>query len=88
MTTALTRSRMAAAALVAAVALAAAPAAAHADSSAPLSDEQAYELTCGHLGVPCAPAHRHAHRRARVARAHGRSAHRGRPVTRARTADR
>ena len=53
------------AALVAAAALlASAPATALAgDGDAkPLSDEQAYQLTCGHLGVPCGGPHKRHHR--------------------------
>jgi hypothetical protein len=88
MTAVITRHRIATAALVAATALAAVPAAARADGAPPLTDEQAYELTCGHLGVPCAPAHPRAHRRGRSARVRATSRPPARRVTRARSADR
>jgi hypothetical protein len=71
------RRRTALAALAVAAALAAVPAGARADAPAPMTDEQMYALTCGHLGVPCAaPAPRHGHRSARAAGARHRHASR------------
>jgi hypothetical protein len=67
--------RTALAALAVAAALATVPAGAGADASAPMTDDQMYALTCGHLGVPCAaPAPRQSHRRARAAGARHRKA--------------
>jgi hypothetical protein len=60
--------RTALAALAVAAALAAVPAGARADGPAPMTADQIYALTCGHLGVPCAaPATHHSHGRARTA---------------------
>jgi hypothetical protein len=60
--------RTALAALAVAAALAAVPAGARADAPTPMTDDQMYALTCGHLGVPCAaPAPRRDHGRARAA---------------------
>jgi hypothetical protein len=62
------RRRTALAALAVAAALAAVPTGARADAPKPMTDDEMYTLTCGHLGVPCAaPAPRHAHGRARAA---------------------
>jgi hypothetical protein len=71
------RRRTAFAALAVAAALAAVPAGARADGAAPMTEDQMYALTCGHLGVPCAaPAPRHGHRSARAAGARHRHASR------------
>ena len=53
-----------------ALAALAAPAAASSGSGA-MTDEQAYELTCGHLGVPCEDGSSH---HARAARHHAHAA--------------
>jgi hypothetical protein len=69
--------RTALAALAVAAALAAVPAGARADGPKPMTDDEMYALTCGHLGVPCAaPAPRHGHGRARAAGARHRHASR------------
>jgi hypothetical protein len=72
--------RTAVAALAVAAALAAVPAGARADAPAPMTEDQIYTLTCGHLGVPCAaPARPHGQRRARAAGA--RHLHAGRKAS-------
>jgi hypothetical protein len=51
------------AAVIAAAALLPASAAAGDGSSRPMTADESYALTCGHLGVPCNPPHkRHGHR--------------------------
>ena len=61
-----TAARPTLAALLATVSvLASAPATAVGDGGAkPMTADESYALTCGHLGVPCNPPHpkRHAHR--------------------------
>jgi hypothetical protein len=77
MPTTIARRRTALAALAIAAALAAVPAGARADAPAPMTEDQMYALTCGHLGVPCAaPAARQGHRRAKAAGARHRHASR------------
>jgi hypothetical protein len=79
------RRRTALAALAVAAALAAVPAGARADAPAPMTEDQMYALTCGHLGVPCAaPAPRQGHHRARAAGArHGHASRKAGGVRRA-----
>jgi hypothetical protein len=68
-----TTTRPTLAAVLAAAALAVVPAGAVASDgdAKPMSSEQVYALTCGHLGVPCNPPHaRHHARGARHRRHH------------------
>ena len=55
------------AAVIAAALTSPASAAAGDGGARPMSAEESYALTCGHLGVPCDPPHRrHSHRARRA----------------------
>jgi hypothetical protein len=72
-----TRPKLAAILAAAALAVVPATAAAGDGDAKPMSSDQVYALTCGHLGVPCNPPHARHHARARHARGarHGRRHH-------------